>query len=429
MTKNELALFGGNKTIDVEFERYNSIGNEELVAAKNVIKSGNLSNFLGEWHDDFYGGIKVKELEKDCKDFFRVKHAITVNSWTSGLIAAVGAIGIEPGDEVIVSTWTMSASATAILHWNAIPVFADIDKKTYNICPKSIEKNITNQTKAIMAIDIFGQSADMNKIVKIAKKYNLKIISDTAQAPGAMYDNQFAGTLADVGGFSFNYHKHIHTGEGGVIVTNDDLIAERLRLIRNHAEAVVLEKGVEDISNMIGFNFRLGEIESAIGIEQLKKLNSKILRRQKIAERLTKGLKNLAGLKTPYIEKSCSHVFYVYALQVDSLITGIHRDKIFDALKAEGVPIGKKYGNLHLLPLFQKKIAYGKKGFPWNSEICKRNVNYDRGICPISEKLNDNEILLLGLCVNDYSDIDIDLIISAFKKVWGNFNNIKKTLL
>jgi dTDP-4-amino-4,6-dideoxygalactose transaminase len=269
----------------------------------------------------------------------------------------------------------------------------------------------------------------MNKIVKIAKKYNLKIISDTAQAPGAMYDNQFAGTLADVGGFSFNYHKHIHTGEGGVIVTNDDLIAERLRLIRNHAEAVVLEKGVEDISNMIGFNFRLGEIESAIGIEQLKKLNSKILRRQKIAERLTKGLKNLAGLKTPYIEKSCSHVFYVYALQVDSLITGIHRDKIFDALKAEGVPIGKKYGNLHLLPLFQKKIAYGKKGFPWNSEICKRNVNYDRGICPISEKLNDNEILLLGLCVNDYSDIDIDLIISAFKKVWGNFNNIKKTLL
>ena len=157
-----------------------------------------------------------------------MKHAITVNSWTSGLIAAVGALSIEPGDEIIVSPWTMCASATAILHWNAIPVFADIEGDTFCLDPVSVEKKINSKTKAIMSIDIAGQSANMDALKNIAKKYNLKIISDTAQAPGALYKGKLAGTLGDVGGISLNYHKHIHTGEGGVLFTNDDLIAEKL---------------------------------------------------------------------------------------------------------------------------------------------------------------------------------------------------------
>ena len=245
---SQLALLGGPATITQSFKHYNPIGVEEVQAAKAVIESGVLSQFIGAWHPDFLGGPKVKEFEALCAQHFGVKHAITVNSWTSGLIAAVGAIGIQPGDEVIVPPWTMCASATAILHWNAIPVFADIDPHTFCISPASIEANITPYTKAIMAVDIFGQSADMDAIMAIAKRHGLRVISDTAQAPGALYKGQFAGTLADVGGFSLNYHKHIHTGEGGILITNDDEIAQRLQLIRNHAEAVVEGMGVTNLT-------------------------------------------------------------------------------------------------------------------------------------------------------------------------------------
>ena len=144
--KSKLAIYGGLKTINKAFSPYNSIGSEEKNAAVRVIESGILSKFLGVWDPDFFGGPMVQDFERQCEVFFNVKHAIVVNSWTSGLIAAIGAIGIEPGDEVIVSPWTMSASATAILHWNAIPVFADIDPQTFNIDPESVIQNIYNKT-------------------------------------------------------------------------------------------------------------------------------------------------------------------------------------------------------------------------------------------------------------------------------------------
>ena len=421
-----LALFGGEKTLTYPLKPYNPIGLEELDAAKAVIESGVLSQFLGSWCEDFYGGPKVREFEKSCADYFGVKYAITVNSWTSGLIAAIGAIGIEPGDEVIVTPWTMSASATAILHWNAIPVFADIDPRTFNLDPKSIEANITPYTKAIMVADIFGQSAEMDSIMRLAKANNLKVISDTAQAPGALYKGRYAGTCADIGGYSLNYHKHIHTGEGGILVTNDDVLAERLQLIRNHAEVVVGEKDVKNLSNMIGFNFRLGEIECAIGIEQLKKLNTLVKSRQELAQQLTKGLKGLKGLLTPRIQADSTHVYYGYPIILDIKELGVGRGVIHQALVAEGVTISKGYQNIHLLPMYQQKIAYGANGFPWVSDICKRSVSYEKGICPVAEELHDSTYMGIGLCQFAYTEPDIELIIAAFHKVWANLGELQR---
>ena len=427
---NKLAIFGGEPVFDKPLQRYNSIGTEELEAATNVIRTGALSPFLGDWKDipnvgSFYGGPKVQEFERNLENYFSVKHAITVNSWTSGLICAVGAIGIEPGDEVIVSPWTMCATATAILHWCGVPVFADIDRDTFNLSTDSIRKNITKYTKAIMVPDIFGHPCDMSEIMEIARQNNLKVISDTAQAPIAKENDVFAGTEADIGGFSLNYHKHIQTGEGGILVTNDDNYAERMQLIRNHGEAVVEGKGVKDISNIIGYNFRMGEIEAAIGIEQLKKLEGLVSNRVQIANKITNSLSKLKGLQTPIVKEGYTHSFYVYGLTYDEEIADCPRENIYAALKAEGLPIVDSYANLHLLPMYQQKLAYGKKGFPWSSDIYKGNVSYKKGICPVAENLNDKTFLKIPLCDYELSNNVVDEMIRGFEKVWNNIEELK----
>lgn len=422
--KNKLALHGGAKVFKRKLNRFNRIGHEELNAATKVLKTGILSDYIAAKGPNFLGGKKVREFEKKCEKFFKVKYAITVNSWSSGLTAMVGAIGIEPGDEIIVSPWTMCASASAILHWNAIPVFADISMDDYNLDPKSIEKNISKYTKAIMVVDIFGQSAKMDEIKKIAKKYKLKIISDTAQAIGAKYHKKFAGTLGDVGGYSLNYHKHIHTGEGGIVVTNNPSIANKVRLIRNHAEAIIKSNNKNILSNMIGYNFRLGEIESAIGIEQLKKLPSILKERKQLCKKLIISLKELNGLKFANYSDKIDHVFYSFPIQLNKSIIKVKRSKIVNALKAEGIKINEGYTNLHLLPMYQNKIAYGSNGFPWNSSICKREVSYAKGICPNAELLNNETFMSIGISEYDYNIRDIDYIIKGFKKVWLNLDKL-----
>ncbi len=422
--KNKLAFYGGHKTITKSFDHFNSFDHGEIKAASKVIKKGVLSSFVGSWSEDFYGGEEVIKFEKKIADYFRVKYAISVNSWTSGLICAVGAIDIEPGDEIILPTWTMSACATAILFWNAIPVFADIVEENQCIDPISIEKNISKKTRAIMAVDICGTSANIKEINKIAKKYKLKVISDTAQAPIAKYQNKFAGTITDIGGISLNYHKHIHTGEGGVIFTNNRKYSEKMKMIRNHAEAVVSKRKNFKLTNMIGFNFRMCEIEASIAQVQLKKLKKIVNKRIEFANMLTQGLRRLRGLTLPNIVTNQEHVFYTYPIIYDPNTFNLSRNKLIKMLNAEGIPqIGKGYVNIHLLPMFQKKIAYGKKGFPWNSKINSRKINYNLGICPVAEDLHFNKFIGFPISMYNFDKEKINLIIKAFNKVWSFLEN------
>ena len=425
MNKNELAFFGGEKAVRSKLNRFNTIGLEEETAVLNVLKTGVLSKYLGCWDKDFYGGSKVKEFEKACSKYFDVKYALAVNSWTSGLICAVGAIDIEPGDEIIVSTWTMCASATAIVHWNAIPIFADIDDKTFNISLDSVIENITSKTKAILAIDIFGHPCDYDGLMKICDEHNLKLITDSAQAPGSIYKSQITGTGSHVGGFSLNYHKHIHTGEGGILVTNDKKIYDKMSLIRNHGEAVIEDMKFNDQTNILGYNFRMGEIEASIGIEQLKKLSAIVERKQQIANMLSDGLKIINGVRTPFIEDNCTHSYYVYPLIIDKNKVKTKREKIIKALEKEGVKgLMPGYANIHLLPMYQNKIAYGKEGFPWNYEKTRKDISYKKGICPVAEELNDETFIGIEICLFDYTDTNIYEIIEAFKKVFINLDKI-----
>lgn len=417
MSPEKLASFGGEKTIVGKLDKYRSIGSEELAAANIVIENGILSEYVASFSDGFMGGKYVQELEKQCERVFGVKHAIAVNSWTSGLVCAVGAIDVEPGDEVIVTPWTMSATVAAILHWGCIPVFADIDMSNFMMIPEKVEELINERTRALLVADIFGQSANYEPLIKLSQQYNLKIISDTAQAPYANTTLGFAGTIADIGGISLNYHKHIHCGEGGVIFTNDDELSLRMRLIRNHAESCVEDSGVKSLSNMIGFNFRLGEIEASIALEQLKKLPKIVKRRQQIAQNLAFAINQLDGLLVPEPIEGSEHVYYGLPIIYDPEKFSVSRNKFVEFLLAEGaLGFSGGYINCHRLPALVNKIALGKSGFPWslNPSVV---YNYGDNTCPNAEYLNDVSCITFEMCMFELSDKDVDLIIKAIQKV------------
>lgn len=417
----ELAVDGGTPVITREFAVRNCMGPEEEKAAVDVIRSGVLSRFQGSAGEDFLGGPQVRAFEEEWAEYFGTRHAISVNSWTSGLIAAVGALGIEPGDEVLVTPWTMSASATAILQWNALPVFVDIDRTSFCIDPTLLEEYITSRTRAIMSVDIFGQSADVEQINAVAAKHGLAVISDCAQAPGAWRNGRRAGTLTTIGGYSLNYHKHVHTGEGGMIVTDDADLALRTQLIRNHGEAVVGNMGVSNIANTVGFNFRLGEIEAAIGRCQLRRLSGQTARRAELAALLNDGLAELGGLQTPVVSEGNDHVYYIYGLQVDPKMIGRSRDWLYEALVAEGVQgVARHYTNIHRLPIYTERTAFGNKGFPWTLQNSGKPIEYGLGTCPVAEDLQERTFLGIELCSFEYTDQDIADVITAFRKVWSH---------
>jgi perosamine synthetase len=423
----KLAINGGTPVRKEPFPVYRTIGAEEKKVVMEVLDSGVLSQFLGTWSPEFYGGPRVQKLEREWASFFKVKHAISVNSATSGLYAAVGAAGVGPGDEVIVSPYTMTASAAAVLVYGAIPVFADIDPDIFCLSPQSIRQLTTSRTKAIIVVDIFGHPADMDEVIAIAREHELIVIEDTAQAPGALYRGRYAGTLADMGVFSLNYHKTIQCGEGGVVVTDNDDLAERLQLIRNHGETVVKSKGTQDIVNLIGFNYRMTEVEAAIASEQLKKLEGLLQPRIAAAGFLTERLAKHPGIIPPAVRPDVRHGYYVYAIRYDAAQTGVARDKFVAALNAEGIPMFKGYVEpLYLQPLYQRRIAHGRDGFPFTYSGYKGQVCYDRGICPVTERMHFEELMYTNICHANIGQKDLEDTVTAFEKVLDNLHELRR---
>lgn len=418
----ELALLGGIPIIQKELKPYQSIGKAEKKAVFEVLESGSLSGFYGSWDENFLGGTKVRAFEKEWCKLFKVKHAVSVNSNTSGLYAAMGAVGVSPGDEVVVSPYTMSATAAAPLGYGAIPVFADIEEETFCLNPDDVKAKITNKTRAVLVTNIFGHPAQLQELRRLCDDRGIYLIEDAAQCPMAMEGDYYCGTVGHIGVFSLNYHKHIHTGEGGVCVTNDDDLAQRLQMIRNHAEAVVEAAGVKDMTNMFGNNFRLTELSAAVGLAQLEAIEKHIEKRVRLAKALSEACDGLQGLTPPKVRNGCSHVYYVWSAKWDSSQTGITRHTFSQALAAEGFPHFQAYLRpLYLLPLFQKRIAMGRDGFPFNQS----DVTYERGMCPVVERMHYEEVLGFEPCAYDVNDEDIQALQDAVIKTYNGLDDLR----
>ena len=412
----KLALAGGKPVISGPLPLDSTIGPEEAAAVQRVFDRGSLSAFYGSWGDEFLGGVEIKAFEAEWAERFGVPHVVSVNSATSGLYAALGALGISPGDEVIVPPYTMSATVMAPLIYGAIPVFADIDPDTFCIDVAKVRAAITPKTKAIIAVNLFGQAAPIAELMALAQEFDLKVIEDNAQGPLATEHGRYAGTIADIGVFSLNYHKHIHAGEGGMCATHDPVLALRLQAIRNHAENIVEHAPIADPVNMIGYNYRMTEMSAAVGRTQLAKIESEVMRRQHLAERLSEGIAGLEGLTAPLVRDGCRHVYYVWAAKVNESVLGVSRSAFSAALSAEGFPHFVGYVRpLYLLPAFQRRIAIGRDGWPFTLT----NRTYEKGLCPVAERMHEQELLCYETCAYRLDDAMIGDLISAIRKVHG----------
>ena len=421
----KLALLGGEPVRNEPFSAYSSLGEEEKKAVMEVMDDGVLSDFIASPGEYFNGGKRVRRLEDAWAEKFGVKHAVAMNSATSGIFAAVGAVGVGAGDEVIVSPYNMSCSASCPFVYNGIPVFADLEPKYFCLDPESIRQRLTPLTKAIVVVSSFGQSADFEAIMALAAERELMVIDDAAHVAGGKYQGRSAGTAAHVGIYSLNAHKIIQCGEGGIAVTDDDDLALRLRLIRNHAEAVVGDMGIENIDNMLGYNYRMTEMEAAVAYEQLLKMDRLNAERRELAEHLTRRLQDLPGIVPPQVREGCEHVYYLFPILYKEEKVGVSRSRFVEALIAEGIPFYSRAAGYvkpyYLEPMFTRRTVYAN-GSPFDKY--KGEVDYSPGICPVTERLYKSEMIMNTYCYPPLKTGDMDDIADAFEKVLANVGQL-----
>ncbi|MFH2021077.1 MAG: UDP-4-amino-4,6-dideoxy-N-acetyl-beta-L-altrosamine transaminase [archaeon] len=321
-------------------------------------------------------GPKVDEFEKAIASYVKADHAIAVNSGTSALDIAVGALELPKGSEIITTPFTFVATSNCILYNECKPVFADINPKTYNIDTDQIRKKITKKTKAIIYVDYAGQPCDIDEIGEIAQENDLKLIEDAAHAIGAEYKGKRVGSLADMTEFSFHPVKHITTGEGGMITTNDEELAKKLRMLRNHGMDKSLRERLGPTASyaydikMLGRNYRITDIQCALGHSQLKKLDNILKKRAQIAVAYGKAFKGMKGVTVPFINDGIKHAWHLYTILLDE---GMDRDKFFNGMRTRGIGV-----NVHYIPIYQfsyyKKLKINKNDFPNTNDVFSRIV-------------------------------------------------------
>jgi len=395
---SELAILGGKKTVQlptyewpVEFlKRY---GQREADAVANVIKRGVVwGTFAPE----------ISAFENEFAQYMGVKYAIFMNSGTAALHCAMAAAGVQPGDEVITSPHTFIGSASCILQQGAIPVFVDIDPRTFTIDPSKIEGKISKATKVIEPVHIYGLPADMDAVQKVADSHGLIVVEDSCQAHGAEYRGKKVGSVGAMGTFSFNGTKNMQTGEGGMFVTNSSEYAGTSEKVRIFGES--LRPGVQRhyMSGGMGWNYKSNEITAALGRVQLSRLDETNRARIEMSEFLTSRLKKLSGLIPPFIPDYAKSVYHYYKIRVEPEKVGSKltptefRDRIVVALQAEGVKAAIWCARpIYMQPVFQTREGWGK-GFPWKSSYVTRDVTYPKGLCPVAERVS-NETFNLSL--------------------------------
>jgi len=416
--KNALAINGGNPVRDKPYPEHSTmIDDIEIEEVVSVLKNGHLSGFSARPGNRFLGGEKVQEVEKLFAEKFCVSNAISFNSATSGIHGAISASLVSPGDEVITSPFTMSATASSIVMQNGVPIFADIEEETFGLDPECVESLITERTKAILAVNIFGHPAKLSSLKEISKKYDLTLIEDNAQSPLAVNEGQLAGTIGSMGILSLNYHKCIQTGEGGIVLTDDDDLANHLRLFRNHGEVIVGKIGLDEMPNQLGYNYRLSEVLAAIGIGQIHKLDFLTDYRVDLANQLTKKLLEFDFLQPPIVRDESSHVYYLYPIKFIESKAKFTRDEFVNAMKAEGIALNAGYVQpIYLEPMYQhrsQKII----GCSFNCNLYQGKPSYELGTCPVAERIHFNEICITDICKYPNTSHEIDEFILAVKKV------------
>ncbi len=354
------------------------VNEEDIAAVVAVLKS--------DWITQ---GPKVEEFERGVADYCEAKYAVAVSSGTAALHAACAVAGISNDDEAITTPITFAAIANAITYCGGKPVFADIRKDSLNIDPQEIRRRLSPKTKAILPVDFAGQPADLDEIEDIAKEQGLTVIEDACHALGAEYKGRKIGSLADMTVFSFHPVKHITTGEGGMVLTDNEEFYEKLKIFRHHGIVKNnLDKGswYYDIYNP-GYNFRITDFQCALGTSQLKKLDRFVERRREIAARYNEAFAQMEELITPVEDKDVRAVYHIYVIQLRTELFKVGRKEIFEALSAENIGVNVHYMPLHLHPYYQEKFGYKKGDYP------KAERYYERAVTlPIFPKMSDEDI-------------------------------------